>query len=408
MRQKCQPLRYPRLLLPNRIKWFPFWVLIFIFMTAGPLTSPFSSANDSTSSKRALLPSTVGSVLKVNEDAITSAEVITAGHEKLTELTTKLNNSPAQSKRELFVAQTQPLITELVLTKVRDLLLYQFAKAKLEQIPGYEDIIEAERARHRQVIIAQYDGSEARAQAKLAAQDMTIDDILETFTRQIIIASFRQTNPVGTDSITRTRMMQYYNNHLKEKYSRDPLIQFQLIDIQIKAFLVSDPQSNPTDEQLAHAKAQAEKNARQALQKIQNGADFTVVVMQYSHGFRKKHDGVWESRSPDSFRKQYQPVIIALKKIKIGQCTDIIETSERFFIAKLLDRKDGQKIPFSQVQSEITEILANQRWQKYWRELSFDLWNKATIGDLQQFVRNTTVAACQQFGFFEPTAKEKQ
>ena len=66
-----------------------------------------------------------------------------------------------------------------------------------------------------------------------------------------------------------------------------------------------------------------------------------------------------------------------------------------------------QKTPFSQVQSEIKKILANQHWQKYWRELSFDLWNKATIGDLQQFVRNTIVAACKQFGFFNPAVKEK-
>ena len=134
------------------------------------------------------------------------------------------------------------------------------------------------------------------------------------------------------------------------------------------------------------AKAQAEL----AWRRIQADEDFTLLVREYSHGFRKRYDGIWGPYQPDSLQDQYQPVVKALQAIEVGKTTGIIEAENRFFLAKLLDRQNAGPIPFSEVQADIQQTIIQQRWQTYRNNLHQTLLEKATLGNLELFTSRCT------------------
>jgi len=372
---------------------FILWVLLPADMVPASIDPPSSSPSPSSSSEPApvsALSIAAGTALQVNGDALTSTEVIAS-------LGDKLSSRASSLSTEAFLNQAEPLIAESTMTHIRDRLVYQHAKNKLEKIDSYEMILQAELDRERRRILAKYGGSEARARAELTAQHSSIEDKLRNFERRIIVASFQQAHPIASQPITRNQMLQYYRTHLDDKYRRKPIIQFQLIDIQVRSFLPQEAQSDPDMTPLEQARSQAAQSAHDALQEINDGADFAEVVRKYSHGFRKSHDGVWEPRNPDAIRASYQPVVTALTEVDIRHITPVIPTEDRFFIAKLLERHPSETVPFAQAQSEINRILADQQWQQYWRDISLGLWQKATIGDLKHFVRTTALMAYQQF-----------
>ena len=267
---------------------------------------------------------------------------------------------------------------------VYNLLLYQHVIGDLEKNSNFDRMMEFALTEQRKQIINRYGPSEAAALASLAQKGIRIDDLLEKRKRELAIESYRRTHFNPTLAITRSRMMQHYRRHLKDKYSRKASIRFQLIDIQVDRFTEQDNTGQNTPALLA--KAQAEL----AWRRIQADEDFTPLVREYSHGFRKSYDGIWGPYQPDSIQEKYQPVVKALQKIKVGKITGIIKAENRFFLAKLLDRQEAGTIPFSQVQAQIQQAITQQRWQAYRADLHQTLMKKATLGNLELFTSRCT------------------
>jgi len=330
-----------------------------------------------------------GVVLAVNDDAITSAQVLAPIQKQLAEMTEKLSKSnTGKIGINQFVTLAGPLVRDNIMAKVYNLLLYQYAKRAIDKSDSAEQMIEVITEQERKKLIKEYNGNEAFAQLELAKKGSSIENELDQIMRNLIISNYRDTNFNQSRVTTRREMYLYYMANKKEKYSQLPIIQFQLIDIQ------KNKPPNPGD---------AEKNAKAALKQIKAGADFAKVVEQYSHGFRKSQAGLWKPYNPSDIHPRYKAVVDALKNVKIGQCTGIIETDGKntkqgptFFIAKLIDYKKARVIPFSEAQFEIKETLLQRKWKKYSDKLSRKLLKTAIIGDLEQFVKNTVLLAYQQ------------
>ena len=379
-------------------------LLILPILLATALTSYGAPFSEQPSPSQLAPMASIGLALTVNDDAVTSAEILAQLEPDLFRPSTaadsdalpdtpqprrQLIGSLAGRNRAAFVEAVMPIIHRATLASVSGLLLYQHAKLDLEKTPGYEEAMEAAMAEQRKNILARYQGSLALAQAQLQEAGTSLDEQLKQAKRQLVVSGYRQAHFDDPAQISRSEMFQYYNAHLKEDYSHTSLIQFQLIDIPFDA--VGADSSHPNAQSLARQAAQ------QAWQEIQDGMDFDQAVAKHSHGYRKNYHGLWRPVDPDSLLAKYQPVAQALAQVDLRQCTGIIQGAENFFIAKLIDRTEAKIVPFSQVQFQITEILRDRRWLKYRDQLISTLFKKATIGDLDRFVRNTAQVAYDQF-----------
>ena len=342
-------------------------------------TEPTDSAISTTSTL-------AGSVLRVNDSGLTSAEIIEPLREQLNEWADTL-------EQKTFLTKAHPLLAQACMSEIYSLLLYQHAKADLDRLDNAEAVIAAEMEKQRKKLIARHGGSEARTRTELAQQGTSVEKQLDALKRELIVSAYRDAHFDPSFEITRSELIHYYRTHLDE-FAQKAFVEFQLIDIHIDEFL-SDATITPTPEQRNAARDQAARNAREAWQQAQAGTDFTELVAQFSHGLLKAQDGLW-SRDPAAFNVNYKPIISALYDAEINQCTGIIETEDRFFIAKVIARTRAQNTPFAQAQFEIAEKLRQQRWQRFSQKLSQELLEKATIGDLDQFILDTALTAYRQ------------
>ena len=320
-----------------------------------------------------------GTILRVNDDAITSTDVIHPIRSQLSEMA-------ARNDRRDFLVKASPLVAQSAADRVRNVLLYQYAKKQLEKNENFELAIETAMAERRKEFLAQYDGSEARARKALAQYGTSIEDHLKELERSLVVNAYQETFVLPTLEITRAQMMRYYKANRHEKYYLKSKLQFQLIDIQAQKFLPASAASRPTAQQKAEALAQAKESARAAMKKLQDGDDFAAVVKEYSHGYRKIYDGLWRPVDPESLQERYQPLLQSLENVPVGQTTGIIEADQRFFIAKLVERQKDRMVPFSEAQSEIDQILRTQLLNKQNKKMIDNLLKKATVGDLELFI----------------------
>jgi len=349
-------------------------------LAAAPVQNSLQPAQPATSGSQHTIqdsPSATiysGHVLPVNNDAVTSARIIR-------QIRPLVSKWPADMNQEEFIKKAHPLIMEHVMGQVYNLLLYQYAKRDLDKLDIPEDALKKITEERRKEIINKYGGSEARARAELEQKGTSIDEQLEEYNQQVVISSYQEKHYMPTLTITRTQLLQYYQSHLEDEFTTKPSIQFQLIDINREKF--TEPK-------------QATAAAQQALKKIKDGTAFDQVVQEFSQGFRKSQDGLWRPLDPDSVRPLYKPVIQALQKINPNDCTDIIESEDHLFIAKLIEYKKAQVIPFSQAQFQIKKEIGQQRWLNYRTKLTDELLKKSDMGNLEEFIQNITLAAYDQ------------
>jgi parvulin-like peptidyl-prolyl isomerase len=360
------------------------WCLTLFCPGFGPTLYAQEAAIPAAADTESTAPLSKGTVLRVNDDAVTSTDVINPIHEQLETLALRLDRreflSPASRVREL--------IAQSAADRVRSILLYQYAKKQLEKNENFEMAIETQMAERRKEFLALYDGSETRARKELAKYGVSIEDQFKELERSLIVSVYQETYIMPSLEVTRSAMMRYYKKHQHEKYFQKSKIQFQLIDIQAPKFLPSQASLPPTEKQLAEAGRQAQEAAQKARQKLEEGSDFAAVVKEYSHGYRKIYDGLWRPIDREALQEQYQPLINALESVEVGQTTGIIEAEQRYFIAKLIDRQQERTVPFSEAQSEIDQILRAQLLAKRNKKMIDDLLKKATVGNLELFIND--------------------
>lgn len=101
-----------------------------------------------------------------------------------------------------------------------------------------------------------------------------------------------------------------------------------------------------TEEDLAAKR----KLAEDTLQKLRNGADFMAVSKEVSEG--DIDDAPW--RDPEDIREELRP---ALRKTPAGQISDLVETSNAFYIIKIEERREEGYTSFEEAQKTIEDKL---------------------------------------------------
>ncbi|HPY78148.1 MAG TPA: hypothetical protein PLQ45_09915, partial [Anaerohalosphaeraceae bacterium] len=111
-----------------------------------------------------------GAVLRINNDALTSAQVITQP-----ELRANLQQWAGELNRQQFLARAEMAVAKEVRDQIFDLLLYQHAMKDLEKHDDFEKVIEKELAEARKRLIGSYNGIEAQAQEELAKKGSSLE-----------------------------------------------------------------------------------------------------------------------------------------------------------------------------------------------------------------------------------------
>ncbi|MCP4708524.1 MAG: hypothetical protein GY869_07870 [Planctomycetes bacterium] len=333
-----------------------------------------------------------GTVFRVNDDAVTSTEVLAPIREPLRQLAMNMSWQDFDN----FAGEPKQAIASSATGQVRDLLLFQHAQGELSNDANFEMMMDQEMANRKDTFLAQFEGSEARAQVELEKYGSSLEDEMERSRRDLVVLYYQQTVLKPTVGISRRQMLQYYRNHLEEEYTRRSRIQFQLIDIQADKYLPTGMANSYSEILWSEARVLAEEAAREAAAKVEQGDDFAAVVQEYSHGFRKAFNGEWRPVDPGSLQDQYQPLVEALSLVEVGQTTGVIEGENRFFIARLLDREGGSVTPFAEVQAEIKAAMTEQNRINKLDKLLRDRLDEASLGDLDKFINDLTRLAYEE------------
>jgi parvulin-like peptidyl-prolyl isomerase len=110
-------------------------------------------------------------------------------------------------------------------------------------------------------------------------------------------------------------------------------------------------------------KAAVKSQAQRILERIRGGEDFAELASQYSQvpgeggdlGYVKKGE----------INSDIEKVVFSLKN---GEVSDLTETSLGYHIFKILDIKDENKKPLSEVREEIENILFNEKLEVVYKE----------------------------------------
>jgi parvulin-like peptidyl-prolyl isomerase len=100
-----------------------------------------------------------------------------------------------------------------------------------------------------------------------------------------------------------------------------------------------------------------EEKAREILQQLQGGKDFQELAREYSPDPSQKDAGEVTLR-----RSSLNPVIDkAISNLKVGEFTDVVNVGNKFYIMKVINRKEAPDEGLESVKSNIERALGKQK-----------------------------------------------
>ncbi len=374
----------------HRINTLVFVFILFLFWDHSLIASD-DMVTKSEGKETVLDPNFIysGVVVRVNDDAVTSAEVLKLLRKQLSEIAGDIKrDKEGHLNLEDFVPKALGLVQNETMAHIYNLLIYQFARKDLDKVEGIDKAIEKMREEKRKEIILQYGGSETKARKELALRGSTIEKELESTEKEMVISGYRDKHFTPTLKVTRSQLLQYYRLHLKDKFTQEATIEFELIDI------------------WKSKNKEATKVAERAMAELEEGTEFAEVAKKYSNGYYRDNGGRWRPMHPDSVRDIYKPVVEALKQTEQGALTGIIETDTSVFIGRLIAYTPASVAPFSEVQNDIFLAIRDQRWDTYSENLGNRLLAEAVLGDIDGFIKATVLLAFDEYDRHLLAAKE--
>ena len=316
-------------------------------------------------------PPAGGIVLSVESTAITADELIAP-------VKPQLDNLAAQYDYEQFNTRAKPLLANVLIQKITDIKLYEKAKAALpENIDQaiVDKIVEQEVQR----FIARYGGNYATAEQMLKKMGTNWHDFHQQQRRTVLIQSFLSDEMKVEKPITYSELVQYYESVKGESYTKDPFIEFRLIDLEVKRF------ADPNDPNV-NADQKAMELANQLEQKIKNGEDFAQLAKNYSHDQTAQNGGLEKPVRPGSLVAPYNTIETAAEKMAIGEVSEPIPAANHIFIVKLENKQAQNVEPFEKVQTEVETRYVLERRQKMIDEMINKIMSQVDLSYADHFL----------------------
>jgi len=204
--------------------------------------------------------------------------------------------------------------------------------------------------------------TEDEFQRQLRARGMTVDDLKRDLRRQLSIQKLLNREVAAKITITDQDVADFYNANRNQFNVAEP--QYRISQIVITPRKELQVRNRKNDD--ATNQAEAERKAKMLMDKLNSGADFAQLAMDYSEDGNTAGNGGDLGYIPESALNQSDPL---LKKevlsLKPGQVSPPIQLRDSIRILKLVAREAaGQRgVNDPQVQQTIRDTLRNRKEQ---------------------------------------------
>jgi len=204
--------------------------------------------------------------------------------------------------------------------------------------------------------------TEEEFQRQLKARGMNVDDLKRDLRRQLSIQKLMNREVAAKITITDQDVMDFYNANRSQFNVAEP--QFRISQIVVTPRKEMQVRNRKNDD--ATNEAEAERKAKMLTDKLNTGADFAQLAMDYSEDASTAGNGGDLGYIPESALNQSDP---SLKKtvlgMKPGQVSPPIQLKDSIRILKLVAREAaGQRdVNDPQVQQTIRDTLRNRKEQ---------------------------------------------
>jgi len=204
--------------------------------------------------------------------------------------------------------------------------------------------------------------TEDEFQRQLKDRGVSVDDLKRDLRRQLSIQKLLNREVVAKISITDQDVADFYNSNKAQFNVAEP--QYRIAQIVVTPR--KEPQIRNRKNDDATNEAEAQRKVKMLMDRLNSGADFAQLAMDYSEDMNSAATGGDLGYLPESALNQSDP---ALKKLvlslKPGQVSQPIQLKEGFRILKLITRESPglRGISDPQVQQTIRDTLRNRKEQ---------------------------------------------
>ena len=204
--------------------------------------------------------------------------------------------------------------------------------------------------------------TEDEFQRQLKERNVSVTDLKGDLRRQLSIQKLLNREVVAKISITDQDVADFYNSNKAQFNVAEP--QYRIAQIVVTPR--KDPQIRNRKNDDATNEAEAQRKVKMLVDRLNSGADFAQLAMDYSEDANSAATGGDLGYIPDSALNQSDPL---LKKMvtgmKPGQVSPVLNLKDKIVILKLVTRESpGQRnISDPQVQQTIRDTLRNRKEQ---------------------------------------------
>src|SRR5256886_147227 len=263
---------------------------------------------------------------------------------------TRVNPEGQEPSQEESLSQKLNVLDELINNEI---LLEKAKKLNLEASDGeVEDKFTELKSPY----------TEDEFQRRLKDQAMTVEDLKLELRRQLSIQKLLNREVVAKILITDQDVSDFYNANKAQFNVAEP--QYHIAQIVVTPRKEQQIRNRKNDD--ATNEAEAQRKVKMLMDRLNSGADFGQLAMDYSEDMNTAGTGGDLGYVPESALNQSDPM---LKKVvvgmKPGQVSPPIQLKEGYRILKLVTRESpGQRnIADPQVQQTIRDTLRNRKEQ---------------------------------------------
>ncbi len=298
-------------------------------------------------------------VARVNGKEITMAEL-----EKQFQMRTSADQAPSQE-------EMQNLKLQLLNQIINDHILLEMASQTGLTATDAEVDVKLNELKTQ--------GTEEQFQQMLKQQKMSLDDLKAEYRKQITLDKLVNKEITSKISVSESEIKAFYE---KNRDSFNLPEGFRIAHILVDP--VPTPEVNNTHKDDAKTPEEAAQKAARLLKDIQTGQDFATVARGYSED---------PSTAPLGGDMNFQPIenitnidpslAAAVKKLKVGETSPVIQSRFGFHIIKLLEKDPGGQKDLSdpRVQAQVRQVIFNRKDELYKNAFSENARNSAKINN---------------------------
>jgi peptidyl-prolyl cis-trans isomerase SurA len=204
--------------------------------------------------------------------------------------------------------------------------------------------------------------TEEEFQRQMKARGVSVDDLKRDLRRQLSIQKLLNREVVAKISITDQDVTDFYNANRAQFNVAEP--QYRIAQIVVTPR--KEPQIRNRKNDDATNEAEAQRKMKMLMDRLNSGADFSQLAMDYSEDMNTATTGGDLGYVPESALNQSDPRLKAMVVgMKPGQVSPVLSLKDKYVILKMVSRESpGQRgINDPQVQQTIRDTLRNRKEQ---------------------------------------------